>query len=70
MDYSATGDVVNEASCLEEANKEFCTEVLVSTDALRLVPRGDRGELTLGPPMQVKVKSKRRELTAHAMTAV
>ena len=66
MDYTALGDVVNLASRLEGANKEYGTRILV-TEPTRIEAERDDADLVFRPLDKIAVKGKQVAVEIHEL---
>jgi adenylate cyclase len=68
LDYTAIGDVINTAARIESENKKFATEILISADTYRAMPRPARQSLGCDPkPLQTEVKGKNMAVLLYAV---
>ena len=65
FDYTAMGDAVNVAARLEQANKEFGTYTLVSSQTRMLVGTG----FSFRPLGETQVKGRRESVDVYELTA-
>jgi adenylate cyclase len=68
LDYTAIGDVVNAAARIESQNKEWGTEILISSETYRDLPPKERQALGCSPESRpASVPGKTEDLRLHAV---